>query len=162
MADKLSLDDCQHLLRQLMANRKILSLATLNNRRQAEASLTPFLYFESCFWVFVSHLSAHTDNLLNRPDMSLLIHADESNAKNPFVVQRLSVQCVANVVTDTRDDVMAGMQQKLGDTVALLRQLPDFRLIRLEPQSGRFIVGFGQAYEIDFSDMSLHHINPSS
>ena len=53
------------------------------------------------------------------------------------------------------------MAERLGGTVGLLRQLGDFHLIKLTPQTGQYIAGFGQAFDIDFAELELEHINPA-
>jgi len=36
----------------------------------------------------------------------------------------------------------------------MLRSLADFQILRLRPLGGRFILGFGAAYEVDSQDLS--------
>jgi putative heme iron utilization protein len=145
----------------LLESRKVAAMATLNEEQRPEASLTPFIFYQNCFWVFVSRLSSHTTNLLKRPHASLMISVEESSASNPFAVQRASIQCEAQEDQGSGEEVLKKMRLKLGETVSLLQQLPDFYLIRLTPVSGRYIIGFGQAFEIDFENIQLKHINPS-
>lgn len=45
--------------------------------------------------------------------------------------------------------ILQAMENKFGNVVSLLRSLPDFHLFCLKPQSGQYIIGFGQAYPID-------------
>jgi putative heme iron utilization protein len=50
------------------------------------------------------------------------------------------------------------MQDAFGEVVGVLRSLSDFHLFVLRPESGRFIVGFGQAFSINVNDGTLRHI----
>jgi putative heme iron utilization protein len=148
------------LLMELLQLKKTATLATLNIEHLPEASLCPFIYHQECFWVFVSRLSSHTANLLERTYASLLICVDEVDSNNPFTIRRVSIQCQA-IEQPVDENILELMRVKLGDTVTMLKQLPDFHLIKLVPKEGRFILGFGQAYEIDFDKLELTHINPS-
>ena len=38
------------------------------------------------------------------------------------------------------------MQARFGEVMGVLRGLGDFVLFRLKPQTGRFVMGFGQAF----------------
>jgi putative heme iron utilization protein len=160
MTDNDALSSYKSELKNLLENRSVLMLATLGDEFP-EASSAPFLYYESCFWVYVSRLSSHTANLLTHKKASLLIAIDEADAPNPFTLTRLTIKCSAHEeVGEKQALILDKMESKLGDTVKMLRQLPDFHLVRLTPCSGRFIAGFGKAFDINFSDMSLHHVKP--
>lgn len=162
--DRLDLKYKEKLL-SILSSTKTLSLATLNTAREAELSLLPFYYDEQCFWVFVSQLSAHTQHLIDHPNCSVLIYDNEVSPKNSFAVERLTLNCTAVLVDENKDHVLDLMTEKLGETITLLRQLGDFYLFALHPKGGRFIAGFGQAYDVEFTSDSeafaLHHVNPA-
>ncbi|MEC4853379.1 MAG: hypothetical protein SAJ12_20550, partial [Jaaginema sp. PMC 1079.18] len=40
---------------------------------------------------------------------------------------------------------------KFGDIIKLFRDLPDFRIFQLTPQEGRFVIGFGAAYQVNLA-----------
>ncbi len=143
----------------LLHSNKTLALATLNKHNDPEASLTPYIYYQQTLWVFVSELSAHTGNLLTHKKASVLLH--DAQTGNVFASTRATIACSVSVETVDKDMILDEMTQQLGDTVAMLRQLPDFHLLKLQPVSGRFIAGFGQAFEVDFPEAKLTHIDMS-
>ena len=166
MSDQLTLEDHQAVLQQLLDNRKTASLSTLNQQRLPEVSLVPFVYYQQSFWIYVSRLSQHTQNLLEQRAVSLLIHGSEDSSPNVFAIQRLIVECDAAEFDCQQngqyaEEVFQCMSDRLGKTVGLLRQLPDFYLFSLTPKTGRLITGFGKAFTINFEDLTLTHINPS-
>ena len=56
---------------------------------------------------------------------------------------------------------MIEFDKNAGQIMKILRTLPDFNLLCLKPFSGKFIKGFGMAYEISGQNMDkLSHINP--
>jgi len=144
----------------MLATTKTLSLATLQNS-QPDISLVPFLYHQEKFWIFISQLSPHTQQLLDFAACSVLIYDNHRAPDNHFATKRVSANCYACLEKEKKELVLDLMEEKLGKTMALLRQLGDFKLFSLTPKEGRFVAGFGQAYEIDFSDFSFHHISPS-
>lgn len=159
----MSQSDYQQALERLFAKTKTLSLVPHGKKLapQYEISLVPFVCYKNILWVFVSRLSAHTQQLLVSEQASVLIYPNEASAKNCFAIERVSVVCEVFEEHENRDVILDVMTQKLGDTVSLLRQLGDFHLFGLTPKTGRYIAGFGQAFDVDFSDFSFQHINPS-
>ena len=154
-------DDYKAALLELLADAKTLTIASLDDEQFPDASLAPYLYHEGSFWIFVSQLSKHTGNLLARRKASVLIHQEVVNPANPFTLKRASAQCTVEDVQENRESILDKMAERLGPTIDLLRQLGDFHLIKLTPLRGQYIAGFGQAFDIDFSDITLEHINPS-
>lgn len=166
MSDQLILEDQQAVLQQLINGRKTASLSTLNKQGLPEVSLVPFVYYQHAFWVYVSRLSQHTQNLLEQKYASLLIHGSEDTSTNAFAIQRLIAECNASEFNCRQngqyaEEIFQCMSDRLGKTVDLLSQLPDFHLFSLTPKAGRLITGFGKAFTINFEDLTLTHINPS-
>ena len=58
------------------------------------------------------------------------------------------------------DQGIAGLRDRHGGSVDTLITLSDLRLFHLLPQSGRYIVGFGQAYELKAGSLITidHHL----
>lgn len=53
------------------------------------------------------------------------------------------------------------LQSRHGERISNLSQLSDFKLFRLHPQGGRYVKGFGKAYQIEggtLSGDSLSHL----
>ena len=59
------------------------------------------------------------------------------------------------------EQIMKKFDDSFGQIMKTLRMLSDFQLLRLKPISGRFIKGFGSAFEISGREMDqLIHLNP--
>lgn len=136
----------------LIENQQSLLMATLSPAGEADISYAPFVRHDSRFYIFISELARHTQNLLAHPQASLLFIEPEAEAKNPFARQRLTFRCRVNVLARDHADYsprLAQMTEAFGDTVALLRSLPDFHLMALTPFEGLFVAGFGKAIAVD-------------
>lgn len=136
----------------LIANQHSLLMATKSAAGDAEISVAPFVRHDGRFYVLVSELAQHTQNMLQHPQASLLFIEPETETKNPFARQRLTFRC--SVAAVARDDAdyplrLAQMSERFGDTVALLDSLPDFHLMALTPLDGLFVAGFGKAMTVD-------------
>ncbi|MGD1943450.1 MAG: HugZ family protein [Leptolyngbyaceae cyanobacterium] len=130
-----------------------LMLSTISPEGQPQASYTPFVMAgDRTFYIFVSGLSNHTQNLQANAKAGILLIEDEAQAPQIFARQRLMYDCGV-VLIDRHDPQWTGLADKFktrfGNLIDMLRQLPDFQIFKLTPQAGRFVVGFGAAYEID-------------
>ena len=139
---------------------RTLVLSTLSEEGFADISYAPFIQDEhGLFYIFVSELAQHTGNLMVNPECSVFIGQPEQDQKNPFACERVVFRCRASEVfknDPVYESRLDQMQNKLGDTVKLLRSLPDFHLFALAPGSGHYINGFASAFTIN-ADGSLTH-----
>lgn len=137
---------------QLIHNQKSLLLASRSADGHADISYAPYVCEEFTFYIFVSELAKHTHNLLNHPYASILFIQPEVEATNLFARQRLTLDCQVTEIAHTDplyDKQLAAMEQAFGETVSLLRSLPDFHLLALSPRQGQFVAGFGQSFAVD-------------
>ncbi|MCW8907354.1 MAG: pyridoxamine 5'-phosphate oxidase family protein [Sedimenticola sp.] len=151
--------------RQLVSARETLLLSTVNTERQPEISYAPYIRDRvGDFVIFVSELATHTGNLLRQGEAAVMFIESEAASRNPFSRQRVILQCRATEVAREEGRypvLLAGLEERFGETVALLRSLPDFHLITLTPRSGRYVAGFGKAYDIELPDWTLLPLGPS-
>lgn len=147
----------------LQNGKKSVLLSTLNAAGNPEISYAPAVRDDTgCFYIFVSELAAHTANLLSHANCSVLFIQDEQESRNIFARERLTYQCeVVTVERDSAkgDEILELMETELGQTVKLLRSLPDFHLFRLKPTRGSYVVGFGKAFEVDPISGDLVHLS---
>lgn len=126
-----------------------------------EISYAPYVSDEGGFYIFISQLAAHTGNLINRPCASIMFIADEGESQNVFARERVIYKCEATEIEKGSDACIAlldKMEKHFGNIVGMLRGLSDFKLFRLTPKEGHYVVGFGKAYTIDLSSGELIHI----
>ena len=95
-----------------------------------------------------------------------MLTADEQDTKQIFARTRATYSCSVSQVS-TSDGLFSAQldqfEENFGSVIALLRGLPDFILFRLSPISGRFVMGFGQAYGLGGPALQdLVHITPST
>ena len=150
LAQKVS-DEIIDAIATLINTTRSLQLATKSENDEALSSYTPFILHDDHFYIFVSELASHTQNLLRNAFGSVMLIEDEAQAKNIFARKRLITQCQVKEVNRQSDDAEAlldQMQSELGNTISVLRTLPDFHLFELLPIHGNYVQGFGQAFEI--------------
>lgn len=139
-------------------------IATLDDTGLPHASYSPFVRLQSDYYLYLSRLAAHTRNLLANPAIGLLLVEDEGGAGNIFARKRITLQGRAQRVAREETEfatALSEFRRRFGKVMELIEPLPDFYLFRVTPDSGRFVRGFGQAYELVGEDLErLRHIDP--
>ena len=138
-------------------------LSTANEEGEPNASYAPFVEDEiKNFYIFVSGLSTHTLNLSTTGKGSVMFIEDESQSKQIFARRRLTFDCSAELITREAEEwnKLADLfEKRFGELINIFRGLPDFRIFKLTPRDGKFVVGFGAAYKINGDDLNkLTHI----
>ena len=145
------LDSARGEYRALRDSSKAALLATLAEEQMPCASYAPLVWVDDSCYLYLSDLASHTRNLKRCPSISLLLMEDEDRVANAFVRRRITFD--ATVVIVERDDplfarVLAEFRHCFGKVMDMIEPLPDFHLFRLQLQAGRFVRGFGQAFEL--------------
>lgn len=152
---------------KLKKETKTLHLSSLTNEGKPNASYAPFVTDnKGCFYIFISGLASHTQDLLSNPIASILLIRDEQDSKQIFARQRASYQCDVEIVDRESADfnvILDQMEDRFGNVVTLLKGLSDFILFRFRPYQGQFVMGFGKAYKLKGDGLlELEHIDPSA
>lgn len=133
-------------------------LSTVDAEGFPNASYTPFVMDEQKqIYIYVSGLATHTKNIYANSKVSVLFIEDEAQTKQIFARRRLSFDCQSNLLerdTSQWTEIVDRFQEKFGEIIAMLRSLPDFRIFQLTPTKGRFVIGFGAAYEISGDNLN--------
>jgi putative heme iron utilization protein len=144
------------VLRQLVHSRMIAALGTLHQGAPF-VSMAPYAVAkDGSFILHVSRLAAHTRDMLDHPEVSLLISESEGSGKMPQALARVTVQGRAAMLdrdsekhTDARDVYLARFPD-----AAPLFEFKDFSIFVIEPVSARLIAGFGQAMSVSGEDFA--------
>jgi putative heme iron utilization protein len=152
------------LFEALREQSKSLVMATVGVNGSPRASYAPFVRASGFFYVYLSRLSDHTRDLIETPLVSVMLIEDEAAADQVFARRRVTYGCDSRIIGRDEKDYHAAMAlftRRFGNLMDVLRSLPDFVLFRLAPSSGRFVTGFGKAYELAGERLEdLVHIGP--
>ncbi|HHF2871200.1 TPA: heme utilization protein HutZ [Vibrio diabolicus] len=143
-------------IKQFRQERRTLQLATVDAEGRPNVSYAPYVQNQEGYFVLISKIARHARNLLENPNVSLMMIEDEESSKQLFARKRLTFDAVANVVerdTEMWHQVVGQMKERFGEIIDGLSQLEDFVLFNLKPESGLFVKGFGQAYQVSGDDL---------
>ncbi|HHF0488514.1 heme utilization protein HutZ [Vibrio diabolicus] len=143
-------------IKEFRQERRTLQLATVDVEGRPNVSYAPYVQNQEGYFVLISKIARHARNLLENPNVSLMMIEDEEPSKQLFARKRLTFDAVANVVerdTEMWHQVVGQMKERFGEIIDGLSQLEDFVLFNLQPESGLFVKGFGQAYQVSGDDL---------
>ena len=139
-------------VRDFIATRKLLNLASLTEDGLPHASTAPFLAADGKFYLYISELSEHCANLKTNSRASVIFNADEADTKQAFARLRVTFNVEANTIERGLPEWQKRIDQlreKFGPVMDHLKGLEDFHLFELKPSGGRYVKGFGQAYALE-------------
>ena len=144
-------DDATTTLRDLLTENQVASLGTVADGAPF-VSMVPFAIASdgSAFFVHVSRLAKHTEDMSEEPRVALMIVESEASGTMAQALARVSIQ-------GTATEMARDSSEYSGARAAYLAKHPesepmfgfaDFSLFCIEPQSARFIQGFGRAFDV--------------
>ncbi|WP_256597677.1 heme utilization protein HutZ [Moritella viscosa] len=145
----------QPKIAEFREERQTLILSTLSTDGFPHISYAPFVRLEDGYYILISEVAEHTQNLLVNKNLSFMLLEDELNSKQIFARHRLTYKANAEVIareSESWSQAIPALEARFGEIITNLSGLSDFRLFRIEPQIGRYVKGFGQAYTVNGND----------
>jgi heme oxygenase (biliverdin-IX-beta and delta-forming) len=136
----------QHLLR----NERIAHLATLRVGAPM-ASMTLYLPENdfSAFYVHVSRLAWHTQDMAQDPRVALSIAEADDGRADPFTLMRVTIRGEAlQIAPGPKDAWLARFPEQ-----AINFALADFSFWKITPRDARFVAGFGAIHNLSAADL---------
>ena len=144
------------VLRQLIHGRMTAALGTLH-QGVPFVSMVPYAVArDGSFILHVSRLATHTQDMLDSPEVSLLITESEASGKMPQALARVTVQGRAAMLDSDSEKNTEAREVYLSrfPDAAPLFEFSDFNIFVIKTISARIIAGFGQAVTITGEDFA--------
>ncbi|MBK3496690.1 pyridoxamine 5'-phosphate oxidase family protein [Viridibacillus sp. YIM B01967] len=122
-------------------------------------SYAPYVQHDGKIYIYISIITDHYKFIEERSLISIMMLADEQDAPNLFARERVRFQCTAeNIGNNGHEEIFAKFENNHGvPMMGVLRGL-DLSLFELMPKEGRYVIGFGQAFDIDLSGEKFEHV----
>tara|TARA_Y100001970_G_scaffold52986_1_gene67026 strand:- start:4538 stop:5050 length:513 start_codon:yes stop_codon:yes gene_type:complete len=115
------------------------------------------------FYIYISELSKHTQNLLNSNNASLMIIEDESKSNNLFARRRFTMNSKSKeIIRDSSEwnEKIELLENKFKEQIGFLKNMTDFHLFKLTPTDGLLVHGFGKAFRFVGQELNqINHLN---
>jgi len=146
--------ETSRLLASLVRAERIAHLATLRERAPM-ASMTLFLAAEDfgAFYVHVSRLAWHTQDMGQDPHVALSIAATDDGRADPFTLMRVSIRGEAVQLQGDPSGLKASWLNRFPEQ-KINFELPDFSFWRIAPRDVRFVAGFGRIHNLSAAQLA--------
>ena len=139
-------------LDEFLKDFKSLTISTIDEKGNPFSSYAPFVKADNKYYVYISDMAKHTQNLTRHNNSSLFFVEDESECKNIFARKRVMIQCSSlkieqNSENETR--LLNIFKTKFGEEmINMLKNMNDFHVFEFKPFYGEAVFGFGKAYNL--------------
>ena len=144
-------EQSEQTLARIIRDTRIASLGTLHEG-EPNLAMVAYSFAEdfSAFYIHVSRLGKHTADMESDPRVSLLITETDDHRLDPQTLVRLSLRGIAEVLlrTDKGYSQVKKLYLERFPESEQLFSLGDFNLWRITPKGGRFVAGFGRAFNL--------------
>jgi putative heme iron utilization protein len=144
-------EQSERTLARLLRETRVAALGTLHEG-EPNLAMVAYSFAEdfSAFYIHVSKLGKHTTDMESNPRVSLLITETDDRRLDPQTLARVSLRGMAEMLPRT-DSSYAQVKKNYLERFPEAEQLfslGDFNLWKIMPKGGRFVAGFGRAFNI--------------
>ena len=141
----------EQTLARLIRSTRVATLGTLHDGEPNLATVAySFAGDFSAFYIHVSKLGKHTTDMEANPHVSLLITERDDDRADPQTLTRASLRGLAGLLprTDPGYAQVKKVYLERFPEAEQLFSLGDFNLWKITPRGGRFVAGFGRAFNL--------------
>lgn len=141
------------LLKSLLTKERTAHLATLRGGAPM-ASMTLFMPERdfSAFYVHVSRLAWHTQDMMQDSRVALSVAEADDGRADPFTLMRVTVRGEALQLQTLDQELKSRWLQRFPEQ-AINFQLADFSFWKITPRDARFVAGFGKIHNLSADDL---------
>ena len=142
-------------LKELIRKERIAHLGTL---RGGAPMVSMTLYMAepdlSAFYVHVSRLAWHTQDMLQDARVALSIAESDDGRADPFTLMRVTIRGEAVQLNEENESLKASWLTRFPEQ-AINFTLADFSFWRIVPRDARFVAGFGRIHNLSAAELSI-------
>lgn len=159
MTKKIDLEKNKEKYMTFVQQKKTLVLSMLDDEGHPFTSCAPFVQKDGKLYIYISEVAEHYHFLEKNDWIDVFLVADEADSKNAFATERARWNCTPkNIGNDGYEDIFHLFHERHGKAmVEMLRGL-DFSLFELTPEKGRYVIGFGLAFDVDIAGDTFVHV----
>lgn len=145
-------------LRKLLNTQRVAALGTLGNDKSPFVSMVPFAVDPTlgALVIHVSGLAAHTRNLQETSQVSLLVMQAELPTEPVHALPRVTLNGEARVLEPHSPEWASARTAYLArfPDVEFMTQLGDFRFVAIALNCAQHVAGFGAARAVDAEELA--------
>jgi len=136
-----------------------LILNLLDDNGRPFSSYAPFVKKDDKLYIYISKIAEHFNLMEKNEYVDALLIADESVTINKFATERVRWSCTSkNIGNEGHDEIFELFNTDHGAKMLDVLRGLDFSLFELTPLQGRYVVGFGMAFDLDIDANVFTHV----
>ena len=145
--------DSRNALAGLLRKERIAHLATLRSGAPM-ASMTLYLADEAfaAFYVHVSRLAWHTQDMLQDARVALSVAETDDGRADPFTLMRVTIRGAAEQLLQENLPLRTRWLVRFPEQ-AINFELADFSFWKITPRDARFVAGFGRIHNLSAAEL---------
>ena len=142
------------LLSALIRKERLAHLGTLRGGAPM-VSMTLYLPERdfSAFYVHVSRLAWHTQDMLQDGRVALSISETDDRRADPFTLMRVTVRGESSQLSGNQEELKKTWLARFPEQ-AINFELADFSFWKIAPRDARFVAGFGRIHNISATELA--------
>jgi len=132
-----------------------LIISSTSSENSPLTNYAPFVKIGEDYFVSVSQNLPHFVNMAETKRAHILIIEDEATADHIYARKRLYFGASCDVEEDT-EKIFKLFDERYGDKLSFLRDMKDFKIIKITPEERSLILGFGAAYKMGVDGQLLN------
>ena len=141
------------LLKNLILKERVAHLATLRNGAPMVSMTLSMLETDlSAFYVHVSRLAWHTQDMGQDARVALSIAETDDGRADPFTLMRVTVRGEASQIQDKNGKLKDRWLTRF-PAQAINFELADFSFWKITPRDARFVAGFGRIHNLSAAEL---------
>lgn len=144
---------------QFITSRKNVIMSLQDDEGKPFTSYAPFIKKDNKLYIYISQIADHYRYVENNEIIDVLLIADESVTNNKFATERVRFNCTArNLGNEGYEDIFELFNADHGAKMMDVLRGLDFSLFELAPMQGRYVVGFGKAFDLNIDASEFIHV----
>jgi len=136
-------------------DKQSLIISTTSIENEPLTNYAPFVKIDEDYFVSVSSNLPHFTNMIETKKAHILIIEDESSADHIYARKRLYFGATCELEEDM-EKIFKLFDERYGDKLSFLREMKDFKIIKLSPKERSLVLGFGAAYKMGLDGKLLN------
>ncbi|AJC85970.1 heme oxygenase, HugZ family [Campylobacter sp. RM16704] len=141
---------------------KSIILSTINLKKQVICSYAPIIKIKDSFYIYISEIAEHFEGVkYNSENIEIMFIEDEQNTFSILARKRLKFKVKTLEIERNNEnfDYILEYYKKQNpqeeEIIKTIKNMQDFHLFKLVLKNGRYVKGFGKAYDINKEEIKL-------
>lgn len=155
LKESANVEAVQQQLKEFMESFGSIILASVDAQGMPVCSYAPLIHYNNNYYIYISEVAEHFNSISKNPTkLEVMFLEDESKAKSVILRRRARFKSKAIEIERESAEFTSAIKS-LEDRmegfggIKTINKMKDFHLFKLEFINGRFVIGFGGAYDVD-------------